>query len=67
MTAKEYNQNFWCVASTPLFSRRPISFPVLTSLLGSKIYVVFRKLEQSKNQKLIVRPFHGHTYIFYRH
>lgn len=67
MTAKEFNRDFWVVCSTPFLGRTPISFPLFCSLVGTKIHLILRKLEQNKNQKLVIKPFHGETYIIYRH
>lgn len=67
MTATEFNRDYWCVASTLSLGRRPVSFSTLQVLLGSKIYLIMRKLEQNKNEKFVVRPFHGEVYTFYRH
>ena len=67
MTKQEYNKDFWCVYDSPSTGRIIVSYSRLVEMLGSYIYVVFRKLAQNKNQKLIIRPFHHQTYIFYRH
>lgn len=66
MTAKEFNRDFWVILSCPTY-RKPIGYPTLKCLLGVKFDKFIAKVEQNKNQKLIVRPFRCWEVIVYRH
>lgn len=67
MNQKEYNKDFWCIVETPTLKRQPVSYSKLVEMLGIKFNIIINKLKQNKNQKLILRPYHGSVYTFYRH
>lgn len=68
MTKQDYNRDYFCVFIVDGV-RSVIGYDTLVSNLSKNgvIYRIFRQLESNLLQKLIVRPFHGQTYIFYRH
>lgn len=67
MTQKEYNADYWCIVESKTFKRQPVCYTKLRDMLGNKFDMIINKLVQNKNQKLILRPFHGWQYNFYRH
>lgn len=67
MTAQEFNKNYWCILTSNHGYRKPIGFPMLKCFLGVKFDRVISRLENCLDDKLVVKPNHGVSIIFYRH
>lgn len=64
ITSKDFNKNFIVKVVSPYYVGL-VGYSLLISLLGSKSEFVLNKVFSSKSNKVVVKPFHGETFIFY--